>query len=206
MHSKIIISSQWQDIKDELEKKLQHRVKFFISDDFLIENAQAVIKESYIAESEEKVLVIMAKTFRIEAQNSLLKIIEEPPRNIKFIIVTHSKNMLLLTIRSRLMIETRLSKTQRLPSGLNLKQLDLKDIYKFIEEIEQKERTDEFGKNELKALISTIVLEATQAGFKFSQDEFEYFYSLVNLAELNSKSHSLLTPLLLTILKKGRIR
>jgi len=47
----------------------------------LLENAKEVAAEAYIAESEPKLLVLGAKNFRVEAQNSLLKIIEERKKN-----------------------------------------------------------------------------------------------------------------------------
>ncbi|AQW81520.1 DNA polymerase III, delta prime subunit [Campylobacter pinnipediorum subsp. pinnipediorum] len=204
MRSKIIISDDFNDIKNELEIELKHNVKFFISDDFLIENANNVINEAYISEEQDKLLVLMAKSFRIEAQNSLLKVIEEPPRNIFFYIVAPSKNALLPTICSRLIVEYKNKKRKKISSGLNLRQLELKEIYNFIQTIETKERSDGFGKNELKEILSVIILEALEAGFKFSEDELSYFYKIVNLASLNSKAHSILTPLLLNILNKSK--
>lgn len=205
MISKIVISNDFESLKTEFENTFKQNVRFFISDDFLIENAQAVIKEAYIAEKDEKMLVIMAKSFRIEAQNSILKILEEPPRNIFFTIVSPSKNLLLPTIRSRLSVTNLVKKSQRVSSGLNLKQLDLKEIYTFLDEILKKEQTDEIGKNELKELVGVIIFEAINLGFKFSQDELEYFYKLIHLCDLNAKSPQILTPLLLTILRKGRV-
>ncbi|MFL1706431.1 DNA polymerase III subunit delta' [Campylobacter sp. MOP7] len=205
MHSKIVITSDFEALKEELLRLYDPNfLRFFITEDFLLENAKEVIAEAYIAENSEKLLVVMAKNFRIEAQNSLLKIIEEPPRNIKFIIACESKNMLLQTIRSRLITENRLIKKERIKSGLNFARLELKEIYRFIDEQIELERADKLGKNELKELISSIALEASEAGVKFSQDELSYFYKAVKLAELNTKSHSLLTPILLMIYEKGR--
>jgi len=109
MLNKIVITSDFENLKAKLEAEFGvNNLRFFISDDFLLENAKEVIAEAYIAEKDEKILVIEAKSFRTEAQNALLKIIEEPPRNIKFIIVTQSKNLLLPTIRSRMLIENKL--------------------------------------------------------------------------------------------------
>ncbi|MBR8465874.1 DNA polymerase III subunit delta' [Campylobacter sp. faydin G-140] len=206
MISKIIITSDFDGLKTQLESEFGSKnLRFFISDEFLIENAHDVINEAYIAEVSEKMLVIMTKSYRTEAQNALLKIIEEPPRNIKFLIAINSKNMLLPTIRSRLIVENRIQKIEKNQLNLNLKALSLKEIYKFIDECVENERADKFGKNELKALLSCIMTKALESGFKFSQDEFEYFYKLISLADLNTKCHALLTPLLLIILEKGRV-
>ena len=197
MLNKIVITSDFENLKVKLEAEFGvNNLRFFISDDFLLENAKEVIAEAYIAEKDEKILVIEAKSFRTEAQNALLKIIEEPPRNIKFIIVTQSKNLLLPTIRSRMLIENKLTKKPKMSVELNLKSLSLKELTSFIDQKIAEEQAQKFGKNELK--------EAVDSGYKFSGEEMEYFFSLIKLADLNAKSHAVLTPLLLTIFEKGR--
>lgn len=204
MQSKIVITSDFEALKEEILGLYGvNSVRFFFAEDFLLENAKEVAAEAYIAESEPKLLVLGAKNFRVEAQNSLLKIIEEPPKNIFFIIAATSKNMLLPTVRSRLVTENRLIKKQREKTGLDYKRLELKEICAFIDEKSAFERSEKLGKNDLKELIAAIALEATAQGVKFSADELEYFFKAVRLAELNTKTHALLTPILLMIYEKG---
>lgn len=205
MLNKIVVTSDFESLKAKLESEFGiNNLRFYISDDFLLENAKDVIAEAYIAEKDEKILVIQANSFRIEAQNALLKIIEEPPRNIKFIIVTQSKNLLLPTIRSRMLIENNLTKKPKITLDLNLKSLSLKELTSFIDQKIADEQAQKFGKNELKELVGIIVTKAVDSGYKFSGDEMDYFFSLIKLADLNAKSHAVLTPLLLTIFQKGR--
>ena len=204
MQSKIVITSDFEALKEEILGLYGvNSVRFFFAEDFLLENAKEVAAEAYIAESEPKLLVLGAKNFRVEAQNSLLKIIEEPPKNIFFIIAATSKNMLLPTVRSRLVTENRLIKKQREKTGLNYKRLELKEICAFIDEKSALERSEKLGKNDLKELIAAIALEATAQGVKFSAEELECFFKAVRLAELNTKTHALLTPILLMIYEKG---
>ncbi|WP_149706809.1 DNA polymerase III subunit delta' [Campylobacter concisus] len=205
MLNKIVVTSDFESLKAKLESEFGiNNLRFFISDDFLLENAKEVIAEAYIAEKDEKILVIHANSFRTEAQNALLKIIEEPPRNIKFIIVTQSKNLLLPTIRSRMLIENNLTKKPKITLDLNLKSLSLKELTSFIDQKIADEQAQKFGKNELKELVGVIVTKAVDSGYKFSGDEMDYFFSLIKLADLNAKSHAVLTPLLLAIFQKGR--
>ena len=204
MQSKIVITSDFEALKEEILGLYGvNSVRFFFAEDFLLENAKEVAAEAYIAESEPKLLVLGAKNFRVEAQNSLLKIIEEPPKNIFFIIAATSKNMLLPTVRSRLVTENRLIKKQREKTGLDYKRLELKEICAFIDEKSALERSEKLGKNDLKELIAAIALEATAQGVKFSAEELECFFKAVRLAELNTKTHALLTPILLMIYEKG---
>lgn len=205
MLNKIVVTSDFESLKAKLESEFGiNNLRFYVSDDFLLENAKEVIAEAYIAEKDEKILVIHANSFRAEAQNALLKIIEEPPRNIKFIIATQSKNLLLPTIRSRMLIENNLTKKPKITLDLNLKTLSLKEITSFIDQKIADEQAQKFGKNELKDLVGVIVTKAVDNGYKFSGDEIDYFFSLIKLADLNAKSHAVLTPLLLTIFQKGR--
>ncbi|ASM34690.1 DNA polymerase III subunit delta' [Campylobacter sputorum subsp. bubulus] len=203
MQSEIIISNDFESIKNEILANYDiNDIRFFEVDEFLVEDARDIIKESYIAEVSEKLIVIMAKSYRIEAQNALLKILEEPPKNIFFCIVTTSKSLLLPTIKSRLVIKNRLKKIQRSEIGLNLKKLELKEIVEFIDEKSALQRSDKLDKNELLKLFDDILYAAFIQGINFSANELEYFYKLSTLITLNAKPHTILTPLLLMIYKK----
>ena len=99
--------------------------------EFLIVHSQKTIKEAYLASSSTKYIILCGSTFRIEAQNSLLKVLEEPPKNVIFIIVTLSKSTILPTIFSRIPHKIMKEKTIIKESSLDLKNLDLKNIYEF---------------------------------------------------------------------------
>lgn len=205
MQSKIVLTNDFESLKNTLLSQFNpNSLRFFEYDDFLIDNARDVIAEAYIAESAPKILVVMAKNFRHEAQNSLLKIIEEPPHNIFFLIATVSKNMLLPTIRSRLILENRLEKVKRVKSGLNIKKMELRDIISFIEDKILLEQTDKIGKNELKELVAAICCEILESDIKLDENELEYIYKITYLCELNAKPHAILTPLLMMIYEKGQ--
>lgn len=182
------------------EKYAKNRHLFYQKDEFLLDDAAQVVKEAYIAESQSKYLILVAKGFRIEAQNALLKILEEPPRNIVFILVAPTKTVFLPTIRSRLLLQEMECEQLVTHSGLKLKNIDLSDIYAFIK------AHGGLEKSALKEMIQAIVFEAIhEHGISFTQKELEHFEKLVHLAELNTKPQTLLTSLLLSImLRKQR--
>ncbi len=133
----------------------------------------------------------------MEAQNALLKILEEPPSNIVFILVTPSKTALLPTIRSRLPLEELSSVYERVHSGLNLKKLDLNAIYTFVQTHQS------MDKNSLKEMVQAIVYEAIhEHGLRFSEREMDYFQKLVHLCELNTRAQTVFISLLLGILQR----
>ena len=78
------IESEFERLREELKP---NRIVGFIREKFLLEDAKAVIAEAYISESETKYLILGAHEFNTVSQNSLLKILEEPPRNIEIIII-----------------------------------------------------------------------------------------------------------------------
>lgn len=200
----IYITQDFDALQKWLETSYESAIiRVFCSDRLDIKEASAISTEAYIAEKELKILAIFAKSYGVEAQNALLKLIEEPPRNIKFILAAKAKHLLLPTIRSRLPLKVLDSQTRALELetfGLNLAQLSLKNMQDFINEVEQKMR-EEWGKEELKQLLSQLILRACEL-YKFSLNEYGYFLKTLRLAELNTRPAALLTPLLLLILSK----
>lgn len=85
--SKIIISEDFLGIKEEMINNFGiKKLRFFIpQNEFLLDDARAVEKESYIAETEEKILVLMADSYRIEAQNFYLNFLKNLQKILNFL-------------------------------------------------------------------------------------------------------------------------
>ena len=178
------------------EKYKEYRICSFFKekDDFLLEDAKAVVKEAYIAEVNPKILVLGAKSYRVETQNALLKILEEPPRNTVFILIAPSKTVFLPTVLSRVSIIELKSEKEVKKSGLNLKNLSDKEIFEFVK------ANTRLDRNEIKEMIQTIVSEAVlEHKIQFSQSELDMFGKFLELANLNSRPTGLLLSLLLLI-------
>lgn len=91
-NSYILISSEIESEFERLQESLKpSRVVGFIEDEFKIEHAKAVVAQAYISESSTKYIILAAKSFNAISQNALLKVLEEPPRNIDFIIICPTK-------------------------------------------------------------------------------------------------------------------
>ena len=160
-------------------------------DDFQITQANLAIKEAYIASNDIKYIFLCGATFRKEAQNSLLKVLEEPPRNVVFIIITNSKTSMLPTIYSRLPYKYLKKSLLKNESLLNINKLDLKDIYNFLKE------NQKISKNEAKDIVESILLKVNNQKIKLSQKELDFFSKSIKLLELNSRPINVLTTLLL---------
>lgn len=86
--SKIIISEDFLGIKEEMINNFGiKKLRFFMpQNEFLLDDARAVEKESYIAETEEKIIVLMADSYRIEAQNFYLNFLKSLQKILNFLL------------------------------------------------------------------------------------------------------------------------
>lgn len=191
------------DIDESLEEILKNYPKHSIrvikneeKDEFQLLQAQTAIKEAYIASSEKKYLFLCGSSFRVEAQNSLLKILEEPPKNIVFIILTTLKSSLLPTIYSRLPFKVLKKSNQEIESSFDFRKLDLKDIYSFLKENQR------VSKNEAKEFLESFLVKIKNQNIKLDEKELELFSSSIKLLELNSRPLNILTTVLLALLNK----
>jgi DNA polymerase III subunit delta' len=160
-------------------------------DEFQLAQATQAIKEAYISSNETKYIFLCGSTFRKEAQNSLLKVLEEPPRNVVFIIITNSKTSMLPTIYSRIPYKYLKKSVLKNESLLNINKLDLKDIYNFLKE------NQKISKNEAKDIVESILLKVNSQKIKLSAKELDFFSKSIKLLELNSRPINILTTLLL---------
>lgn len=194
----IIITNNIEKKKNEIIKFLDKQiVKIFLRDEFLIEDAKMVIKEAYISEEKKKYLIIGAKTFRPETQNSLLKILEESPKNIIFLLISQSKSNFLPTIRSRLPLLFVKEKKQREKIDIDLAKITLKDIFEYTKKYQR------ISKPELKDMIQNIFYSAIfEYKIYFNQQEITIFENALQLANLNTRGNFLLSSILLTIFNK----
>lgn len=199
--NEIILSSDFEKTKAEILAS-KGLVRIFENSEILLEDAAEAKREAYIAESELKTIVLIGQKFRVEAQNSLLLILEDSPKNVEFILVSERKSSFLATIRSRMAIKNEIKREKLPKTNLNLRNLSLKDIDEFLKEKTTLERSGELDKFELEILVRSIVKESLEAGVRFNSLELDYIKKLYTLTTLNTKARGVLTPLLLMISQK----
>ena len=162
-------------------------------DEFQINEANLAIKEAYLASNSQKFVILCGKTFRIEAQNSLLKILEESPPNIVFFLLTESKTSILPTIFSRLYVRYLKTNQPKSPTGLNLAKMDLKTIFTFVK------NNQKISKFEAKEFVQSLCLEISKTKISLNEKELGLFNKSIRLLELNSRPNSVLATLLMTL-------
>ncbi len=190
----ILIASDIEDTIEKLEKRLQNfRVVKFIEENFKIEHAKLVTAEAYISESDTKYIVIGATEFTDVAQNSLLKLLEEPPKNIEFIIVSPTKSNLLRTVRSRLPILQTQYNHENLDLEIALGRLDYKEVFAFLKEHAR------VGKLQAKLLVEALFYRATVLEkLILTPAQLDNFDKAYRLLDLNSRPQSVLAMILMS--------
>ncbi|MGC9350831.1 MAG: DNA polymerase III subunit delta' [Sulfurovum sp.] len=199
--SQVLITSQIDETIKALEavQSDERIVKIVKEDNFLVEDAALAIEKAYLASEETTVIILAAKLFSPVVQNKLLKVIEEPPPNKEFILITPSKATILATIRSRLPIHVLHDTVRHEETGLDISQLSLETVYPFVQE---HKRT---SANEMKKIVEGISTEAMHSE-KFNLDEktLNLFSHAFVALDMGSPPSFVLNTLLLKLLAKKK--
>lgn len=168
----------------------------FKKGNFLISHAREAINESYISSNDLKVIILAADSFGIEAQNALLKSLEEPPNNIKFIMVTRNKSAILPTILSRMLFSNKKAKVALRELDLDLKKLNLASVSAFLNSIN-------FGikKEELREMVASLLFSVKEANMKLSRQELDCFSKAIAEINIGEQGRYVFLKLLLMLLE-----
>ena len=166
---------------------------------FAVSDAKVVIEKAYMASEKQSIIILVATEFSPLIQNKLLKVIEEPPKNKTFILITQSKSAILDTIRSRLPIRVRKEVKEEEALGLVLAQLSLASVYEFIQ---THKRTDS---KKMKSIVEAISKEAIHSQ-KFNLDEktLTLFAQTIKALDMGSPPTFILNTLLLKLLARKK--
>ncbi len=202
MQSHILLTNQPIIVaKERYESENPQNCRLFCVEELSIEIAREIIDESYIASNGDKLVLIAANSFNIYAQNALLKILEEPPNQVFFILFAKMKSQLLPTIRSRMPIINQLKKEKLPPFSLAIRTLSLNEIYLFL-----KEKSKEFNLSptQLKVEIQSLYLDCIKEGLNFNLKEIKLFEEALFWAGHYEKAHYIFLVLLLMVLDKKK--
>jgi DNA polymerase-3 subunit delta' len=205
--SGIIITQQTEQTISQLEaERTVEQFTFIKNEDdkgrlkeFLVEQAQETIAKAYIASENLNYIILVAPRFSEIAQNRLLKLLEEPPKNKAFILITESKSALLDTIQSRMPVTVLDDEKELKKLSLDLENLNLTKVYEFVQE---NSRTTAV---ECKVLVEQISLGAIKSGkFNLDKTTLEMFSNSIKALEIGSPTSFILNGLLLKLLSKKR--
>ena len=195
-----ILVTEFDDyVKDKIDRELrEYRRVWFNYDALLLEHIQGIFEESYLSEKNRKYIIIQTNKMGHISQNSLLKLFEEPPKNVHFILIVPSRSIILPTIRSRLPLKI-FKNIKHINLDLEIPKIEkfnLNLLNKFLKDVKK-----------LNAVESRIVVEQIlkkNSDYKFIEQDFERFSIASQLLNLNSNSVRVFLMLLLPFVNRNR--
>ena len=199
LNSKVIITNYPEDTISNIESLItnQRLIKIVKDENFLVEDVRLAIEKAYIASSVPTIIILSAKEFSPIIQNRLLKVIEEPPKGVEFILITRSKSTILPTIRSRLPIEVLKEHIEIEKLELNIKELNLALVYTFVQKHKR------VSGAEAKILVEKISIDAMKSGrYNIDTNTLNLFSDSYKVLNVGSSPQFVLMTLLLKLLSK----
>ena len=205
--SGVIITHQAENVLCELEALRTTEIFTIIRSqdnkeqpkEFLVEHAQEAIAKAYIASEELNYIILMAPRFSEIAQNRLLKLLEEPPKNKAFILITESKSALLETIQSRLPVTVLSDALKEEHFTLDIENLNLAKVYEFVQ------KNSRVSTVECKTLVEKISLLSMKSGkYNLDEETLKLFSDSIKALEVGSPTTFILNTILLKLLAKKK--
>jgi DNA polymerase-3 subunit delta' len=176
--SKIIVTNNLEKLVDEI--KADEKI---VVDEFKVEHVDLLKEVSYLTSKNKKIILIAAKKYNLISQNALLKILEEPPSNTEFILVTTSKYALLDTIKSRLPIEYKNYQIKK-EFDINLDKINNQLILDLLKK--------DLDKDEIKSIIYKLIEKK-----ELKNKELEVLSNAIKMLELNIEKKAVLAYVML---------
>ncbi|WP_456489295.1 DNA polymerase III subunit delta' [Caminibacter pacificus] len=176
--NKLIITNDFQKAIEEIPHN-----ELFLRDELKMEDVQDIKRTAYIAEKNKKIILIAAKKYNIYAQNALLKILEESPKNIEFIVLASSKHLLLDTILSRLALEKRIYESQK--ADIKIDNITNEKILELLQKDSEKE--------EILAILKELLKK------DLNEEQLKILNDAVMMIELNIDPKAVLSLIMLSL-------
>jgi len=181
--SKIIITDDFEKAVNEIKPD-----EAVVLKELKVENVQQIREMAYIAEKNKKTILIAADKYSVVSQNALLKLLEEPPKNIDFILLAKSKYSLLDTIKSRLILEIK-KYSVKTQSEIDISKISNEKILELLK--------DDLQTDEIKALIYKIVAQK-----ELEDEQLEVLSNAVKMLELNIDKKAVTALIMLSLKEK----
>lgn len=170
---------------------------------FTVDLAKKVIIESYKTSDFNKYVILVGTSFREEAQNALLKLLEEQTKNHIFIILINNNNVLLPTVCSRMPVyyiseNKKVKKDKEVIDYLNINEKIMINLLLKHKNIK---------KDEVKEMITGVIIaDGINNRQSFNSKVLNTFTNLIKLLDLNSRPLNIFTVFLTNLVKVNKKR
>ena len=207
LSSGVIITKQPDEVLERLQQLRTHEIFTIIKNEdekgitkeFLVDNAKQTIAKAYVASDVLNYIILISPSFSEIVQNRLLKILEEPPKNKAFIIITESKSAILDTIKSRMPIT--ILQEDKLEDNLNLDidNLNLAKVYEFVQ------KNSRISAKECQKIVESIATATMKSGrYNLDETTLKVFSDSIKALDMGSPTSFILNTVLLKLLARKR--
>jgi len=167
--------------------------------DMLVDDAFELMEAAYLT-GDERLFIIKSDSYSSVVQNKLLKLLEEPPRGVKFCLLVASKAALLPTVRSRLSeceIKTEKSFTQE---SVDFSKIDANFMFETLKKCESMSKDE--AKEYLYALLQGYVNAPQKKESYRNSQKLDIFDTAFKLLTLNTPPKIVFSALLAKVTAK----
>lgn len=199
-NNSVLITDNLDSLLSSVKQSISvHNLKIFgeINKQFTIDISRKVILESTVSSYEDKYILLLGLSFNIPAQNALLKLLEESPKNTIVLILVSNKQQLLPTVISRMHIQYikfnkyNLDMPKDIIDYLNVSNLKLTQLLLKHKRIKREEVA--------KIITDTIKIDGLSNKQTFKSSELERLTNMLKLLNLNSNALNVFTAFLLIL-------
>lgn len=207
LSSALIITKQPNEVLSKLESMRDDEIfsvirgedEKGIPKEFKVENVKETIAKAYITTDRLNYIILIAPSFSDIVQNRLLKILEEPPKNKAFIIITESKSAILDTIKSRMPMVVLHDSLSTESIDLDIENLNLSKVYDFIQ------KHNRIKSVECQRLVEEIVTLAIKSNqYSLDKQSLELFSNSIKALDMGSPTSFILNTVLLKLLDRKK--
>ncbi len=173
-------------------------LRVFEEEELKITHVHNIIQEAHIATHQDIIIAIFAYSYNHFAQNALLKILEEPPSHIIFMLHIDSRNKLMPTIFSRLVVFNKQNKKIVEPFELDITHLNIPIVYNYIQKLEKENPTYEKGR----ILLTQILHSIAKHNILLDKEGLERFDLALKALHSKQSVHFAILPILLSLIKR----
>jgi len=173
-------------ITDDFESAIQkiNPDESVVVKELKVEDVAKIRELAYVTSKEKRVILICAQKYLSVSQNALLKLLEEPPKNVEFVLLAKSKHSLLDTIKSRMVIEKLYFNPPKNPP-VKLSKITNDKILDLLKE--------DFDKDEIKAIIYELINK------DLDEQQLKILGDAIKMLELNIDKKSVLALVMLAL-------
>lgn len=200
LNNSVLITDNLDSLLSSIKQSISvHNLRIFgeVNKQFTIDISRKVILESTITSHDTKYIILLGISFNIPAQNALLKLLEESPKNTIVLILVSNKQQLLSTVISRLHIQyIKYNKYNLNMPTDTIDYLNMSDskVTNLLLKHKRLKREDV-----AKIISDTIKIDGLTNRQSFTTTELDRLTNMLKLLNLNSNALNVFTAFLLIL-------